>query len=336
MSKHAVAAGDAAPLPGRLAELRRRAHARTGTFYPIIVIQAAGLDGFRIDRVLKKAGIARHVGDAASIAVARRRHRAETERIAGETLVRSLLADKRGEPRVCSMVVAPPPEQEDRRRPCRERKAPIAARIEPVSRIKGLLFARGVGGDEPARPAPRARGAADRRWPRLAALFESEDRPRARSARMAHRPDPNRRSGAEGLAGAGGRPGSAGDGEEAERDRPGRCGRPLAGRALPDFCPSAAGGRLCRLGRDALAGLLGMSVPRAGGGERLIQLAWLWQRHRPQSAPTHWFYERVSQGRRKGTRNRAIVALARKLLVAPWRYVSAGVMIAGAGMKTTA
>ena len=65
----------------------------------------------------------------------------------------------------------------------------------------------------------------------------------------------------------------------------------------------------------------------------LIQLAWLWLRHQPQSGLALWFRERVNRdgGRAKKT---AIVALARKLLVALWKYVTAGVVIEGAAMKT--
>jgi len=64
----------------------------------------------------------------------------------------------------------------------------------------------------------------------------------------------------------------------------------------------------------------------------LIQIAWLWLRHQPQSVLAQWFQERV---RRNGGRLKklTIVALARKLLVALWKYVSAGVVIEGAVMK---
>ena len=66
--------------------------------------------------MLQSEGIESWVVDAASILTSRRRRRAKTDRIDGETLVRTLLAYKRGEPRVCSMVKAPTPEEEDRRR----------------------------------------------------------------------------------------------------------------------------------------------------------------------------------------------------------------------------
>ena len=65
----------------------------------------------------------------------------------------------------------------------------------------------------------------------------------------------------------------------------------------------------------------------------MVQLAWLWLRHQPDSALALWFHDRV---KRNGGRLRktTIVALARKLLVALWKYVTAGVVIEGAMMKT--
>ena len=104
MSKHTVPGGDICALLARFSELQRKALARTGTLFPVIVVQEAGLDGFWIYRLLEKEGIESHVVDAASIAVARRRRRAKTDGIDGETLLRTLLAYKRNEPRVCAMV----------------------------------------------------------------------------------------------------------------------------------------------------------------------------------------------------------------------------------------
>jgi len=109
------------------------------------------LDGFWIHRVLQNEGIESHVVDPASVATSRRRRRAKTDRIDGEALLRTLLAYKRGEPRVCAMVKAPTPEEEDRRRLCRERKVLTNERVQHVNRIKGLLFGQGVSGYEPLR-----------------------------------------------------------------------------------------------------------------------------------------------------------------------------------------
>ncbi len=157
MSRHAVPGGDIASLLARLAQLRDKAQARAGRTFPIIVIQEAGLDGFWIHRALENEGIESHVVDPASIATSRRRRRAKTDRLDGETLVRTLLAFKRGEPRVCAMVRAPLPAAEDRRRITRERRILIAERVEHVNRIKGLLSAQGIRGYEPLHRNRRAR-----------------------------------------------------------------------------------------------------------------------------------------------------------------------------------
>jgi len=149
MSKHAVRSGDIAGLRVRLSLLKDRVRARTGQVVPIIVIQEAGLEGFWIHRLLLGEGIESYVVDPASIATSRRRRRAKTDKIDGEALVRALLAYKRGEPRVCAMVRAPTPQQEDERRICRERKTLTAERVEHVNRIKGLLFAQGISNYEP-------------------------------------------------------------------------------------------------------------------------------------------------------------------------------------------
>lgn len=157
MSKHMVAAGDVAGMLARFAELRKKAEARTGQCFPIMVIQEAGLDGFWIHRVLQAEGIESHIVDPASIATSRRRRRAKTDKIDGEALVRALLAYKRGEPRVCAMLRVPTPEEEDRRRISRERKALTNERVRHVNRVKGLLFAQGVSGYEPLRRGRRKR-----------------------------------------------------------------------------------------------------------------------------------------------------------------------------------
>jgi transposase len=135
MSKHSVRSGDIAGLLARLSQLTEKARTRTRHIFPIIVIQEAGLDGFWIHRVLQKEGIESHVVDPASIATSRRRRRAKTDTIDGEALVRALLAYKRGEPRVCAMVKAPTPQEEDRRRISRERETLTAERVQHVNRI---------------------------------------------------------------------------------------------------------------------------------------------------------------------------------------------------------
>jgi transposase len=157
MSKHPVSGGDVAALLDRFAKLQEKARAWTGQGLPIVSIQEAGLDGFWIHRALEREGIESYVVDPASIATSRRRRRAKTDKIDGEALVRALMVFKRGEPRVCAMVKAPSPEEEDRRRLCRERKVLIAEWVKHVNRIKGLLFGQGIGGYEPLRKDRRIR-----------------------------------------------------------------------------------------------------------------------------------------------------------------------------------
>src|SRR6266550_8451098 len=157
MSKHTVRSGDVTGLRARFSQLKDKVQVRRGQVVPIIVIQEAGLDGFWIHRLLQDEGVESHVVDPASITTSRRRRRAKSDKIDGEALVRALLAYKRGEPRVCAMVKAPTPEEEDRRRLCRERKVLIGERVQHVNRVKGLLFSQGISGYEPLRRDRRER-----------------------------------------------------------------------------------------------------------------------------------------------------------------------------------
>ena len=347
MSKHSLPAGDIGALLARFSEIRQKAIARTGKSFEIIVIQEAGLDGFWVHRVLQKEGIESHVVDPASIATSRRRRRAKTDRIDGEALLRALLAYKRGEPRVCAMVKAPPPEDEDRRRLCRERKVLIAERVQHVNRIKGLLFCQGVSGYEPLRRNRRQQ---------LDALKTGDGRvlPDYLKAQISRELD--RLELLLGQIKA----------VEAERDALFAAAKAAAPTPTPApvtmlleikgigpefaailwmeaFFRSFANRRQVA----AYAGLAPTpwqsgSIDREQGVSKagnprlrttLIQLAWLWLRHQPQSALALWFKERVTRngGRFKKT---TIVALARKLLVALWKYVTAGVVIEGAVMKS--
>jgi transposase len=156
MSKHSVRGGDVTKLLERFSALQDKTERRIGQRVPIVVIQEAGLDGFWIHRMLEREGIESHVVDAASIATSRRSRRAKTDRIDGEALVRTLLAYKRGEPRVCAMVRVPTVEEEDRRHLSRERNTLMAERVAHVKRIKGLLFTHGIE-YEPAHRNRRAR-----------------------------------------------------------------------------------------------------------------------------------------------------------------------------------
>jgi len=269
--------------------------------------------------------------------------RPKTDKIDGEALVRALLAYKRGEPRVCAMVKAPTPEEEDRRRLCRERKVLIAEQVKHVNRIKGLLFSQGISGYEPLRRNRRSR---------LDELLTGDGRllPEHLNAQIRRELDRLELL-LEQIKVV-----------EVERDAL------LAAKETPAPAPAAILLNIKGIGpefaavlwseglfrhfdnRRQVAAYAGLAptpwqsgaVDREQGVSKsgnprlrttLIQLAWLWLRHQPQSALTLWFEARAKRngGRFKKT---TIVALARKLLVALWKYVTAGVMIEGAAMKT--
>jgi len=342
MSKHSVRGGDVTGLLNHVATLRAKAQARTGKTFPVIAIHEAGLDGFWLHRVLEQEGIESHVVDAASVLTSRRRRKAKTDRIDGEALLRTLLAYKRGEPRVCAVVRAPSPDEEDRRRLCRERKTLVAERITHVNRIKGLLFAQGIADYEPLRCNRRQR---------LEELTTGDGRPlpahlKAQIGRELDRLDLTLQQ----LKAV-----------EAERDAL------LAPKGEVAPAPVAALAGLRGIGpefaavlwlecffrtfsnRRQVAAYAGLAptpwqsgsvdheqgVSQSGNPKlrsTMIQLAWLWLQHQPTSALSRWFKERVKQNGGRG-KKAAIVALARKLLVALWKFVSNGVVIEGAVMK---
>jgi transposase len=351
MSKHSVTAGDLKGLLERFADLQRKALARTGKSYPIITIHEAGLDGFWLHRALQKEGIESHVVDAASIAAPRRRRRAKTDKIDGEALLRVLLAYKRGEPRVCSMAIAPTPEEEDRRRLCRERQVLIDERISHVNRIKGLLFAQGICGYAPLRRNRRSQLEAlrtgddgralpehvkaqiSRELDRLELLLGQikavEAERNALLAAMAKVSDETQASHPLAML-----LGVKGIGVDFAATLWTECfyrtfanRRQLASYAGLAATPWQSGTVVHEQG-----------VSKAGNPRvrtKLVQLAWLWLRHQPRSALARWFHEQGKR-ERKNWRKSAIVALARKLLVALWKYVTAGVLIEGAVLKAAA
>jgi transposase len=164
MSKHTVAGGDGAGLLELLERLRAKAEQRGCGAVGVVCVQEAGFEGFWVHRLLTGHGIESHVVDPASVAVPRRQRRAKTDAIDGETLLRTLLAWERGEPRVCAMVVPPSPEEEDERRISRERETLIQERIRHTNRIKGLLRAQGVAEFAPS--STRGAGTAGSGWRR--------------------------------------------------------------------------------------------------------------------------------------------------------------------------
>ena len=341
MSKYSTLGGNGAALLGLLRRLQVRAEQIARGPVEIVVIQEAGLDGFWVHRLLKANGIESHVVDPASIAVPRRRRRAKTDAIDGETLLRTLLAWRRGEPRVCAMVVPPTPEQEDRRRTSRERAVLLQERVRHVNRIKGLLAGQGITDYEPLHKDRRAH---------LATLKTGDGQPlplrlKAELLREIELIELLIRQIAE---------------VEVERDTVELDGEgnqsPVALLArLKAIGPQIAavlyleGLYRSFANRREVAAYAGL-VPtpwRSGtidreqgiskaGNRRLrhimIELAWLWVRHQPDSALSRWFRARVGTERGR-IRRIAIVALARKLLIALRRYVTHGEVPEGAVLK---
>ena len=343
MSKHFVRAGDVAGVLARFSELKQKAFARTRKSFPIVVIQEAGLDGFWLHRALEQEGVESHVVDPASIATSRRRRRAKTDGIDGEALLRALLAYKRGEPRVCTMVRAPTPQDEDRRRLSRERKTLVAERVEHVNRIKGLLFSQGISSYEPMRRDRRQRLEDLRTGDGRSLPTHLKTQISRELDRLELLLDQIKLAEAE-------RDALLAEDQAAAPEPPGRMLLEFKGIGAEFATTLWLEGLFRRFdNRRQLASYAGLaptpwqsgSVDREQGVSKagnprlratLIELAWLWLRHQPQSALALWFKERVKRngGRMKKT---IIVALARKLLVALWKYVTAGVLVEGAVMK---
>ena len=143
MSKHTLVGGDGRKLLDLLARLKTRAEQRIAAPVKVVTIHEVGLDRFWIYRLLEANGVESHVVDPASIAVPRRHRRAKTDAIDGETLLRTLMAWQRGEPRVCAMTVPPSPSEEDRRRVSRERATLLRERIQTPTAFEDCCLARG-------------------------------------------------------------------------------------------------------------------------------------------------------------------------------------------------
>jgi transposase len=157
MSKASLAAGNGDALLALLAQIRTKAERSQQLAGKIIVVQGSGTGRVLDHRLLEGHGMESHVVDPGSVAVPRRQRRPKSDAIDGETLLRVLMAWKRGEPRVCSMVMPPGPEDEAQRRLVRERKMLVAERIRETNRIRGLLASQGVADYNPLRRDHRAR-----------------------------------------------------------------------------------------------------------------------------------------------------------------------------------
>jgi transposase len=291
---------------------------------------------------LERAGIGCRVMDPASLKVDRRARRVKTDRIDAESLLRALHAWRRGDRQVCKFVRVPTTEEEDARRPHRELNRLRKERVAHVNRIKALLALHGISNYQPLRQdrrarlaelrtpegqaiPPRSRAEIDREVSRLELVLDHiaqveialspSDKPNAIETMAIL---------LEQLTCVGRETAVVLSREvlcRGFRDR-----RSLAAFAGLAPSPYSSG----RLQHDQGISKAGNSVVRA----RLVQLAWRWVRFQNGSDITAWFVARTAgEGRR--SRRVAIVAVARKLLVALWRYATQGLLPSGARLKLT-
>jgi transposase len=340
---HRVAGGDTTALLALLSSLHTRMAAKLGVTIGIVCCFEAGRDGFWLHRLLTEHGITSYVLEPTSILVNRRARRAKTDRLDAEGMLRVLMAYLSGDRKACSMVRVPTPDEEDAKRPHREREHLVRERLRIENRIEALLFTQGI------RERPSLRS-----WERdLAALrtgdgHEMPCQLQAELNRLRRRLVLTLELIRE---------------VEAERDVAAEIEpREQTNRKIADLCCiRGIGSNFAAVltrevfyrsfdNRRQLASYVGIApmpfqsgtidrdrrIGRAGNPRArttMIQLAWLWLRYQPGSDLAQWFRKRVGTlaGR---TRRIAIVAMARKLLIALWRYVEAGVLPVGVEIGT--
>lgn len=346
ISRHRLDGGDHAGLLALIEKIRARAEQKLGVRPRVVCCYEAGYDGFWLHRLLVNAGIENFVFDPASIAVEQRSRRVKTDRIDGELLLRTLMAYLRGEPRVVRIVRVPSVEQEDARRASRERERLIKEQTAHTNRIKALLRLIGVAVGYPRKrnwldwleqqrdwqgqPVPsHLRAEVEREHARLKLVREqlaaleqapAQEAPAAVPAAMAERRDRLLQLKALGPAFVG----TLVD-ELFYKDFRNR-------REVAAYCglapsPWQSGG----IDRE-------QGISKAGNRRvrhKAVELAWLWTRHQADSALTQWFRTRTANAGKRAKRI-AIVALARKLIVALWRYLTTGLIPEEAVMKAKA
>jgi transposase len=344
LSRYTITGGDVAALAARLAEWRNKA-ALGGKPVRMLSCYEAGFDGHWLHRWLTDQGVINHEIDPSSIEVNRRARRAKTDRIDLERMMRAFLDLLRGAPEACRVVHVPSAEDEDRKRRSRARERLLKERTAHTNRIKGLLHGQGVRDAFPLKPGfveslesvrtgdghllpPGLKEEIVYEHERLSlvnkhlALLETKSKAERRAAVPGS---------AEAkivqlatLKGIGPVGGQRLVHEVFYRDFDNRrqvgsyiglTGTPYnSGNSMREQGISKAGNRRAR--------------------EVAIEIAWLWLSHQPDSELSRWFRERV--GNIKGRIRRiAIVGMARKLMVALWRYLKTGVVPTGTVLRPT-
>jgi transposase len=342
ISRHKLAGGDHCGLLALLANIQARAAGKLGWAPKVVSCYEAGYDGFWLHRLLMAAGITNLVFDPASIAVEQRSRRAKTDRIDGELLLRTLMAHLRGEPRVVRIVQVPSVEQEDARRASRERDRLVKEQTAHSNRIKALLRLSGMAVGYPRRRdwlhwldrqrdwqgqplSPHLLAEVTREHARLMLVRQqlvALEQAQAAQAPTVPAATAERRDLLQRLKALGPAFATTLTNEVFYKDFRNR-------RQVGAYCgvtpsPWRSGGI------DREQGISKAGNPRAR--LKAIELAWLWLRHQPESELSRWFRTRTANAGKRARRI-AIVALARKLIVALWRYLTTGLVPAGAAMK---
>jgi transposase len=340
-----VPGGDTAALLDALGRFAARAGRETGQTVSVKVCFEAGYDGFWLARFLLARGIETHVLDPASFLVSRRGRRAKTDRLDVEAMAFTLKAFLLGDRSVCRAVVVPSPEQEDAKRLSRERTQLTAEKTRHTNRIRGLLALHGIReisglwGGEWAEALGKLRTGDGRELggylrAEIAREFErlhlvlrhmralDADRQAALTQEASAFPHRHKAGVLIKLAGVGPITATALVAEVFHRRFQSR--RHLASYLGLAPTPFASG----ESERDQGISKAGNQPARS----LLVELAWGWLRHQPGSGLAAWyrrtFAERGQRGRKVG-----IVALARKLAIALWRFVETGVVPEGAVMS---
>jgi transposase len=331
----------------RLVERWRSEAEKIGrTIERVALAYEAGRDGFWLARWLRVRGIEVHVIHSTSVAVSREHRRAKTDRLDTEMLMRVFLGWLRGERGHCGMVAIPTLEEEDAKRPSRERESLVGERTRIVNRMKSALARLGIRGFKPKlRKAPERLAALRTPEGRAipANMLDEFRRDMARLAVVREQIEEIEQARLERL-------------EQAPAAKPNAMVHLLAriigvGIETADMLVREVLSRNLRDRRAVAryAGLTGSpdesgSMRREKGLARsgnarvrrgLIQLAWRFLMFQKDSALVRWYRSRTEgpKGARKTT---MIVALARKLLIALWRMVTTGVVPEGVVLRPVA
>lgn len=312
----------------------------------VVVAFEAGRDGFWLARWLRGHGIEAYVIHAASVAVPREHRRAKTDRLDTQLLMRSFLGWLRGERKHCQMCRIPDLEEEDGRRPGREREVLVCEQTRLGNRIKAILIRLGIASFRPTLRRAKERLTELRTPEGLAIPSNTAAELRRHIERLQLVRQQIKEIEKERVARL----------AQAPATKPNEAIRLLQqiigiGLETSDTLTNEVLLRQLR-DRHAVARYGGLTgAPDESGGKRrekglaragnarvrhtMIQLAWRWLTFQKDSALARWFLQRTEKAS-KLVRKKMIVALARKLLIALWRYVTAGEIPEGVSLRPAA